>query len=111
MHLSRLILIPVLIFMLIDLKAQQSIIAATGFHILYEGVPNPLFIVIDGIPLKDMAVSADNGIITGSNGEYNIEVRLGAQRTCTIKAGKFIGRGDTLWLQKQEFIIRPNPYL
>ncbi len=105
----HLLLLPVLFFTFET--SAQSTIANAGNHVLYEGVPNPIVILIDGIAMRDLVITADNGIITGSQGEYNVEVKVGPQRTCLIKAGKLISRSDTLWLHKQEFMIRPTPYL
>lgn len=57
-------------FSLLAQTGKQVLVSADSMNILYEGIDNPLSIVVQGIANDKLIVTMTNGTITGSNGKY-----------------------------------------
>jgi hypothetical protein len=58
----------------IEDRKMAAIISADKMNVLYIGVDNPISVAVTGIPSDKISVKMDDGKITGSNGEYVVNV-------------------------------------
>ncbi len=54
-----------------DLK---SVISVEKMNVLYVGIDNPIAVSVSGVPSSKISVKMDDGKITGSNGEYIVNI-------------------------------------
>jgi beta-lactamase regulating signal transducer with metallopeptidase domain len=62
-------------------------VALTKANIVYIGIENPVNISVAGYKANEIAVTIDNGTITGNDGEYVIKAAKPGKAVITVKAG------------------------
>ncbi len=65
-----LFLLPFLIFQ--NNIASQSVISSDKMNVLFAGLDNPLSIAVEGISMKEVQVTASQGVIKRSNDNYYV---------------------------------------
>jgi len=106
-----LVLISALLFN-INLFAQAenaAVVSADNMNVLYIGIDNPVSIAVPGIPNDKLKVTISNGIITGSDGKYIVNVHNVAETiievSAEIKPGEIKKFGTSTFRVKR----MPNP--
>jgi gliding motility-associated protein GldM len=56
---------------------KSAVISADKMNVFYQGVENPISVAVPGITSDKIRVSINNGSITGSNGQYIVNISRG----------------------------------
>lgn len=88
--------------------AQNVAVQASLMNILYQGVPNPLTIMANGVPADQLVVTCNNGSIRGDAAHYEIFATKPGWCTITV-CRKTKARPDTLASEVFEVKRMPAP--
>ncbi len=93
---KKLVFSILILFFTIKTQAQNSTISIANLQILYIGVDNPLKVIAEGIPSKELEISADNGVsILGEKGSYIARAtKTGKTSILVLHRGKIIEKHD-----------------
>lgn len=97
-----------------DLKEQSYMVAKPSavvspdkMNVFYIGVPNPVSISAPGIPKEKLRVTLSSGEISGSNGQYVVNVKAPGKVTVTVSGEMEKGKSSVLGVN--EFRIKRIP--
>lgn len=88
----------------------SAVVSPDKMNVFYIGVPNPVSISAPGIPKEKLRVSLSAGEISGSNGQYVVNVKAGTPKVTVTVSGE-LEKGKSVVLGSNEFRVKriPNP--
>jgi gliding motility-associated protein GldM len=84
----------------------SATVSPTKMNVFYIGVPNPVSVSAPGISMDKVHVGISEGQITGSNGQYVVNVKQRGNVKVTVSAD-FEGRNTVL--STSDFRVKPIP--
>ena len=84
-------------------------VASTKLNVIYAGIPNPFTVSAAGFPLESIKASISGGSMSGSNGNYNVNVPgslVGSEVSVNVSANN---AGKTVSLGSQKFRVKGIP--
>lgn len=85
----------------------SAVVSADKMNVLYIGVPNPVSVSAPGISKDKIRLSMSGGSVSGSNGQYSINVSTVGKAMITVSAELAPGKVQTL--SSTEFRIKRIP--
>ncbi len=84
-------------------------VSSTKLNVIYAGIPNPFTVSAAGFPLESIRASISGGSMSGSNGNYNVNVPgslVGQDVSINVSANN---AGKTVSLGSQKFRVKGIP--
>ncbi|GGH15940.1 MULTISPECIES: type IX secretion system motor protein PorM/GldM [Pedobacter] len=84
-------------------------VTSTKLNVIYAGIPNPFTVSAAGFPLESVRASISGGSMSGSNGNYNVNVpgsMVGSEVSINVSANN---AGKTVSLGSQKFRVKGIP--
>ncbi|MBO9672689.1 MAG: gliding motility protein GldM [Sphingobacteriaceae bacterium] len=84
-------------------------VTSTKLNVIYAGIPNPFTVSAAGFPLESVRASISGGSMSGSNGNYNVNVpgsMVGSEVSINVSASN---AGKTVSLGSQKFRVKGIP--
>ena len=74
----------------------SAVVSADKMNVFYIGVPNPISVSAPGIPKEKLRVSISGGSLSGSNGQYSVNVSSVGNATVVVSAEVAPGKMQTV---------------
>ncbi|WP_231425865.1 MULTISPECIES: gliding motility protein GldM [Pedobacter] len=87
----------------------SATVSSTKMNVIYAGIPNPFTVSAAGFPLESVRASISAGSMSGSNGNYNVNVsggQVGSEVSINVSA---TNAGKTVSLGAQKFRVKAIP--
>jgi len=87
----------------------SATVSSTKMNVIYAGIPNPFTVSAAGFPLESVRASISSGSMSGSNGNYNVNVsggQVGSEVSINVSASN---AGKTVSLGAQKFRVKAIP--
>lgn len=87
----------------------SATVSSTKLNVIYAGIPNPFTVSAAGFPLESVRASISSGSMSGSNGNFNVNVsggQVGQEVSINVTA---TNAGKTVSLGSQRFRIKAIP--
>lgn len=84
-------------------------VTSTKLNVIYAGIPNPFTVSAAGFPLESVRASISGGSMSGSNGNFNVNVpgsMVGSEVSINVSAAN---AGKTVSLGSQKFRVKAIP--
>ncbi len=69
-----------------QVSRPSAVVSPDKMNVFYIGVPNPVSVSAPGIPKENLRVSMSGGSISGSNGQYTVNVSSGTAAKVNVSA-------------------------
>ncbi|WP_238533569.1 GldM family protein [Pedobacter agri] len=87
----------------------SATVSSTKMNVIYAGIPNPFTVSAAGFPLESVRATISAGSMSGSNGNYNVNVsggQVGSEVSINVSA---TNAGKTVSLGAQKFRVKAIP--
>ena len=87
----------------------SATVSSTKMNVIYAGIPNPFTVSAAGFPLESVRASISAGSMSGSNGNYSVNVsggQVGSEVSINVSASN---AGKTVSLGAQKFRVKAIP--
>ena len=87
----------------------SATVSSTKMNVIYAGIPNPFTVSAAGFPLESIKASISAGSMSGSNGNYNVNLagsQVGQEVSINVSASN---AGKTVSLGSQKFRVKAIP--
>ncbi|RZK70406.1 MAG: gliding motility protein GldM, partial [Pedobacter sp.] len=84
----------------------SATVSSTKMNVIYAGIPNPFTVSAAGFPLESVRASISAGSMSGSNGNYSVNVsggQVGSEVSINVSASN---AGKTVSLGAQKFRVK-----
>ena len=87
--------------------SQTVAVAATNTNVFYQWLDNPVIVVVENCPCKNIVVQTNKGTLTGSGCQYIYKAENDVFET-TIKVG-VKSQGIIKWVNESNYRVKPLP--